>query len=108
MAGEREKLKATGQKMAPKEIMTEIARRWKALEANEKKPWNDEATRRKEEATTATSTATAMAPAPAGQVVQQPAAQPPLAEAGCSDVHAVTGPEEPKKKKKKKKPRADA
>ncbi len=90
MHAEREKMKATGEKMGPMQIMTEIGSRWKQLPESDKAGWKAKAAAAKADA------------AANGAGPSQPPAPDAAAAAGAPAMHAEGGGHEKKKKKKKK------
>ena len=88
MAGERENSSSLKQ-LVPKEIMTEIGRRWKLLDAAAKAPWEAKAARLKQ--------------ARLAELQGASSAPPPSPKAG----HAGDTAEEQQQKKKKKKDKKD-
>ena len=94
MANERLEMKKENIEMGPKDLMSEIGRRWKALEEAKKESWKQQADRLKTNA------------AQDAEINAQNGLPRP-AEA-ASSAPPAEGAEEPKKKKKKKKKKADA
>ena len=89
MANERLEMKKENIEMGPKDLMSEIGRRWKALEEAKKEPWKQQAERLKTNA------------AQDAEINAQKGLPRP-AEAAASSAPPAEGAEEPKKKKKKK------